>query len=405
MLLEENLRSNRLFSENESEDRFRKSLQREILACERFTGNIREVIVGDSAPESAAAILASLFTKVPILLASQAWGQRTWGAFAKLREEKVPDGAVLIRTGGSSGEPKFAIHTWDSLQAAALQLWVHLGRVPLSSGMDLPLYHVSGLMPIFRAVVSGGLIECEYSATCGELPGMCLVSHVPTTLYRAIGDPHKLGLLQRADRVFAGGARFSPELLAAARNAHISLSLVYGMTETAGMIAMQEPSAFLAGEEPKVSAFQKNRITVDQSGEIWAESPQLFQGYLGQPRRTKSPWETGDLGKIDHQGNLSVLGRKGRFASSGGETVSLEKVEKAARSLYGVLDSYAAAIPDSEWGERVLLIVAAMEAGDRDWMKELKAILDPHEIPVKVQIRAEIPRNRLGKVDSDRLFS
>ena len=65
------------------------------------------------------------------------------------------DGKILIATGGTSGKPKFAIHTWDTLSAAASSLMECIGENIQSCGI-LPFHHVSGFMPVVRAIISGG---------------------------------------------------------------------------------------------------------------------------------------------------------------------------------------------------------------------------------------------------------
>ena len=404
MLLKENLQKNRIFADDYSEEQFRASLSREVALCRQFEGGIREVVLTDSGPDSVAAVLSCLLTEVPALLASSSWGKWTWDAYAQVKDSRVGKGSVLIRTGGSSGKPKFAIHNWETLQASAENLWSHLGRRPLSAILDLPLNHVSGWMPVMRALVSGGSVLEPGAGEFEQLPGMRLFSVVPTTLYRALANPKKKRILQQADRVFAGGAAFSPELLEEGRRANLALSLVYGMTETAAMVAVQDPDDFAAGREPRVSAIGGNQIEIGDQNEIRIRSSQLFAGYLGQARREGAFWPTGDLGALDEEGRLDLWGRKGRFVSSGGETVSLEKIEEAAKRLPGVADAYAAANQDPEWGERVHLFLVSEESAQVDWRKELKSILDPHEIPASVKELKEIPRNGAGKVDPDRLF-
>lgn len=113
-------------------------------------------------------------------------------------------------------------------------------------------------------------------------------------------------------------------------------------------------------------------------------------------------WATGDLGEEVAPGEIRPIGRIGRQVATGGETVSLEKIERAAAGLAGVRDAWDCAVPDAEWGNRILLFLAADR--ERDWRGKLKERLDPPEVPAEVRMVETVPRSDLGKVDPDRLF-
>ncbi|MFP4351585.1 MAG: AMP-binding protein [Puniceicoccaceae bacterium] len=404
MSLKEHLAGEPLFADPKEEEVFRRSLRKWIRADGGAVSSVRVVVFDGPAPVRAGEVLAAVWSRRPVLLASAGWGRWTWDAFRRAIETGgLPPGTVLFRTGGSSGEPKFALHDWETLETAARSLRSRLGGRPLSSGLDLPLHHVGGWMPVIRAAVSGGRVAAADRSAPGALPGLRVASVVPTTLYRILSDEDRTERLRAgADLILAGGAAFPDDLLAAARSRGLPLSLVYGMTETAGLVAMQEPADFLSGEPPSVRPFGANRIRIVGGNEIRIESPQLFRGYLGGPRRTGGGWRTGDAGREAGGGRFVVEGRLGRFASTGGETVSLGRIEEAARSLPEVGDAWAAAVPDPEWGSRILLFVASRAR--RDWRRELRARLDPPEIPAEIRTVPEIPRSGAGKVDPDRLF-
>lgn len=406
MRLREQLDRNALFGEPEAEEEFRRGLGEGLRdgSAESRGNEPVEIVFGERAPEAIGRVLASLWTRRPVLLASPDWGEWSWGAVRRHAPQGVAPGSVLVRTGGSSGEPKFAVHDWSTLEAAARQLWEHLGREPLSASLELPLYHVSGWMPVLRAAVSGGRLAARPGRTFLErLPGTKTASVVPTTLFRGLRNDDKLAEWEAADRIFAGGAPFSEGLLAEARRRRLPLSPAYGLTETAAMVALQDPDEFLGGGEVEWKTFGENRFHLAADGRLLVRSPQLFRGYWGgDPVERGAWWETGDHAVPGPNGGFRPTGRIGRFVSSGGETVSLDKVEAAVRRLEGVEDAWAGAWADLEWGQRVILAVVAAE--DRDWREELRGVLDPHELPALVRHVREIPRTAAGKVDPDRLF-
>lgn len=403
MQVADRLRSNRLYASDEAEARFRNALEREWRLGESFEGAVREVDVSSNDPESVASVLASLETGVPILLGSRKWGNWTRSSLTRLRSVPVEDGSVIIRTGGSTGVVKFAIHNWNSLVCAASNIWNYWKRVPLSSALDLPLFHVSGLMPVVRALVSGGVLFEFGECNRVSVGGLRFGSVVPTTLFRAIEDSKKLEKLRCLDCVYAGGSSFGRELLEKARALQLPISLVYGMTETAAMIAIQHPADFLAGALPSVEAIEGNQIEVSESREILVKSGQLFCGYWGQESRQGEVWATGDIGAWDSSEKLVVEGRKGRVVNCGGETISLERIERAARELDGVEDALGVAVEDSEWGHRIHLLLESSFEGV-DWREYLKESLDATEVPLSVKVLRKFPRSASGKVDLDQIL-
>ncbi len=404
MHLRAHLEENRLFADDEAERNFRCGLEAAKARCRSAEGPmaVRPVVFDGIDPWQVGEALASLLTGEPVLLASRKWGSWTWSEVERLSAIPLEPGSVVIRTGGSTGEAKFAVHTWESLHFAAVQIWKRIRERPLSAVLDLPLHHVSGWMPVLRALVSGGrlFLAVERRDPCRLL---CR-SVVPTTLHRALRDKDRLAALKATDLVFAGAAPFGEALLDRARREEIRLMLVYGMTETAGMIGLQSLEDFWREGPPVMHPIGINAVAVADDGEIWVRSLQLFSGYWGRgPVVTeKGWWRTGDLGEWGEEGGFRPIGRKGRFVESGGETISMERVERVISRLPGVEDFWLGAVPDAEWGTRLILyLVSGRQA---DWKSELKQCLDPGEVPGEVRVVERIPRTVSGKVDPDRLF-
>jgi len=402
-LLKERLTEKRLFASDAAEHAFRAGLSDEAdKTASEDAISIRSVTFDGIDPVAVGRALASLRTGAPLLLASKSWGSWTWSRVRKLERLGLAPGSIVIRTGGSTGEAKFAVHTWETLATASAQLQSHLGDKPLSAVIDLPFHHVSGWMTVMRALCSGGLLSLPGENF--ELPGLLCRSVVPTTLFRALEDRRKLKALQRADLVFGGGAAFDKGLLDQARAGRIRLRLVYGMTETAAMIALQDGENFAKGEPPSLRPIGTNAVRVDDQGEILVRSPQLCQGYWGSEALADADgwWRTGDIGEETAEGGFRPSGRKGRYLTSGGETVSLERVEKIVAELEGVEDFWLGTMPDGEWGKRLVLFLVSRRPAD--WREELKRRLDPGEVPAEVRLVPRIPRGAAGKVDPDLLF-
>jgi acyl-CoA synthetase (AMP-forming)/AMP-acid ligase II len=111
---------------------------------------------------------------------------------------------------------------------------------------------------------------------------------------------------------------------------------------------------------------------------------------------------TGDLGRLDDEGRLYVLGRLKELIVSGGENVAPLEVEQALLAHPAVVDAGVAGLPDPDWGEAVTaFVVLRQPAGDlREWCRER---LEPFKVPKAVHVVDDLPRNSGGKLMRERL--
>ncbi|MEM0965212.1 MAG: AMP-binding protein [Verrucomicrobiota bacterium] len=396
--------TNRVFLLDSEEARFRLAYEEATKEAKDSDGQVQIVAASSKDPETVGRILGLLESEVPFLLSSDEWSDATRNEVTRLRGVNPGKGTIIFKTGGSSGIPRFAVHDQRSLGAAAVSVWNYLENRPLCSRLDLPLYHVSGMMPVFRALVSDGVLISDGSqeASC-EIPGLFLQSVVPTTLERTLRTAPSGSNPFPADIVFGGGASFDHQLLREAKRRGIPLRLVYGMTETGGMVGIQTKDAWESERFGELSMLPGNKVDVTAGKEITIQSPQLFRGYWGEEEH-QGLFRTGDAGELIDGRSFTVHGRIGRFVSSGGETISLAKVEDAARKLQGVRDAVAIGMPDEEWGTRITLLVELEVLQNREIRNELRASLDSFELPQEVRAVKVIPRNAVGKVDLDQIF-
>ena len=183
----------------------------------------------------------------------------------------------------------------------------------------LPLYHVSGLMQLIRSLLTDGQIVISNLTNIASLNlsidlGNYFISLVPTQLHKLLAlDP---GWLQQFHTILLGGAPPSIELLAQARRAQLPLALTYGMTETAAQITSLKPAEFLAGNQscgrvlPHVE-IELRATAADGIGMICIKSKSMMLGYFPAINPV-TYFEPDDLGKIDRQGYLTILGRQDR---------------------------------------------------------------------------------------------
>ncbi|OLP17259.1 2-succinylbenzoate-CoA ligase [Leptolyngbya sp. 'hensonii'] len=328
----------------------------------------------------------------------------------------VPPGTILIPTGGSSGQIRFAIHTWETLLASVTGFRKYFQLQQVHSLCVLPLYHVSGLMQVMRSFISGGTLLVQPFKTLLTDPGAMLnpeaffISLVPTQLQRSLEQEGLPGLLSRFQAILLGGGPAWPELLAQARQLQLPLAPTYGMTETASQVATLKPSDFLAGSNSCGRVLPQAHIQIldpdgkplepGQTGTIVLQSQSLALGYYPQLWPTRH-FQTDDLGYFDATGYLHVVGRSSDKIITGGENVFPVEVEAVLRKTGLVRDVCVIGIPEQHWGEVVCAFYVPTESTVSQ--QQLKAAIAPQLSPFKQPKHwvalAELPRNPQGKLD------
>ena len=293
---------------------------------------------------------------------------------------------LLIETSGSSGRPKRVALSRDAVVASARATHNRLGG-PGRWTLLLPPSYVAGVQVIVRALLAG--TAPDHRLTARE--ERSYVSVVPTQLARMLDQPENLDVLRGYDTVLVGGASFDPALRARAGDAGVRVVSTYGMSETAGGCVYDGMP--LDGVEVKTGA----------DGLVRLAGPVLFDGYDGDPELTASVMEgswfvTSDLGEIDHDGRLRVLGRSDDVVNTGGVKVPASTVARRLRAHPSVTAAEVVGVPDPAWGERVVaVVVGALGLDDaRDWV----AAEQPRTwAPREVVVVDEIPLLDNGKVD------
>ncbi len=345
-----------------------------------------------------------------VFLADPAWGPGEREQFAALVARRATDddgrGWLGIPTGGSSGRLKLARHDEQTLAAAVRGFCDHFGAGRINAVGVLPLHHVSGLMAWLRCLLTGGIylpwdgraLQAGDRPTLGE--GDWYLSLVPTQLARLLADDAAVAWLRGFRAVIVGGGPVWPDLMEAAARLQLPLAFSYGMTETAAMVTALRPEEFLAGRRDCGTALPHANVAVDPDGAIRVDAESLFLGYHPE-RREWGLWSTEDVGRLDEDGHLHVLGRRDDVIITGGKKVDPAEVEVALRATGMFADIAVVGVPDPEWGEAVVacypaggeapdLAVAAMR---------LEATLTPFKRPKRYLAITPWPRNAQGKVN------
>ncbi len=375
-----------------------------------------------------AAVAVALSRQLRLFLADPNWRANEWSAIQQQVNPDVvlgrsplrasgegdpegnPEPAIAIPTGGTGGRIRFAVHTGETLRAGAVGFQRFAGGEVLNCCAGLPFHHVSGLMPVIRAAVSGGSFvsvpEPEAIGTALEFERPVL-SLVPTQLARLLDNPIHTGRLRKFSLILVGGAPLTPEMRKRARQAELPLAPSYGMTETAAAIAVVRPEDFLAGDNSSGVALPGVRLRIDATqpnheGRIFVQTPTLFCGYNGDYAAPRSPWPTEDTGFLDPANRLFVTGRIRPSINTGGEKVDPNEIERALIRSQIAAEACVLGIPDPEWGEAIVAVYVPSVKGNQSIQQlraVLKEIVSPHKIPKRWISVEKIPRTASGKLD------
>jgi O-succinylbenzoic acid--CoA ligase len=323
----------------------------------------------------------------------------------------APEGTALcIATSGTMGAPRIVPLSYENLSASVAASRSRLGNGPHDRWLaTLPFHHIGGISVLLRSLEAGGAVVLSpfgvEAASTIDHAAPTIASLVPTMVYRLL--EHAPDSLAAVGIVLTGGARLTQQLARMAARRGVGLVPTYGMTEAASQIATAMPGSQPTGGDrvgPLLEGFSASIRTRDgfagpgEVGVIEVEGPAVFSGYLDAPARVGAH-TTADLGFIDSDGALGVIGRIDDVVVTGGENVSLSRVALAIEDLIGVRDVVVVGVPDREWGTAICALVD-LEPGTRwgDVMDELATQLVRYAMPKRVEVGV-IPLLSNGKHD------
>lgn len=304
--------------------------------------------------------------------------------------------ATILMTSGSSGRPKAACHTIDNhfanaqgaispLQCTTATRWL----------LSLPLFHIGGLAILFRTFIAGGAIVLTdrplYSAL--EERNITHASFVPTQLFRLLQEPQEriAKIAQSATCILIGGAPLSLSLAQKAFAHRLPLFTAYGMTEMSSMITLAQPQEIVSHLHMG-KPLPYRQVRIDEHQEIFVRGKTLFEGYWDPIQQkiipaTSDGWlPTKDLGALDDQGYLTLLGRKDRMFISGGENIQPEEIEAALCRVPGILAAHVIPTEDAEFGQRPIahLLEDSCEHTLESVRAALRGTLPSFKHPIKI---------------------
>ncbi len=344
------------------------------------------------------------------------------------------DLAAILYTSGTTGRSKGAMLSHGNMLSNAVMLKDYWGWKKGDVLMHvLPIFHVHGLFVAAHGALLNAskmlwMAKFDPKRVLEKLPQATVFMGVPTLYVRLLAEPGLNRDVARNMRLFIAGS--APLLIETfnewiARTGHTILER-YGMSETV-MLTSNPYSADprfanqserrggtvgfpLPGVNLRVQGDDGTTLAVGEVGGIQVKGPNVFGGYWQMPEKTKEEFtsdgffKTGDVGRIDSDGYVSIVGRSKDLIISGGYNVYPAEIEGVINTLPGVAESAVVGVPDADFGEVGLAVVIAKPGATLDpanILLKLKTMLANFKVPKRCYVVAELPRNTMGKVQKN----
>lgn len=356
-----------------------------------------------------------------------------------LRERGMPPGhgreptrsdsgpALILHTSGTTAKPKIVPLTQANLAASAAAIARHLALGAQDRGLNvMPLFHIHGLVgSLFASIAAGASLVCtpgfddaRFFEWVAEFDPTWYTA-VPT-IHQAVlacGDDYRRRAPEHRFRMVRSSSASLPPRVFHALEALFDAPVIeaYGMTEASHQMASnplppapRKPGSvgIPAGTEITILDTEGRALPFGETGEIAIRGPGVTAGYEDDPRAnatafTAGWFRTGDLGRIDSDGYLSIEGRIKEIVNRGGEKVSPREVDEALLDHPAVAQAAAFAIPHPTLGGDLAAAVVLRPGVEAD-ATQLRAFLfdrlAEYKIPSQTLIVDAIPKGPTGKI-------
>ena len=345
-------------------------------------------------------------------------------------QRSAGDLAAILYTSGTTGRSKGAMLSHGNLLSNAQVLhtvwgWQR-GDVLLHA---LPIFHVHGLFVASHgALLSGSKMiwfaRFDPRAVAARLPEATVFMGVPTLYVRLLAEGGLAREACRRMRLFISGS--APLLIETfnefrERTGHTILER-YGMSETIMLTSNPyRPEAArrggtvglpLPGVGVRVHTDKGAPLHTGEIGGIEVKGPNVFKGYWRMPEKTADEFttdlwfKTGDVGRIDADGYVTIIGRSKDLVISGGYNVYPAEVEATLNELPGVAESAVVGVPHPDFGEAVVAVLVPRPGAvleEAAVIAAVKSRIANFKVPKRVFVLPELPRNAMGKVQKNLL--
>ena len=349
---------------------------------------------------------------------------------------RADDLAAILYTSGTTGRSKGAMLSHGNLLSNAVMLkdywgW-EKGDVLIHA---LPIFHVHGLfVAIHGALLNGSKMlwhgKFDPKKVIADMPRATVFMGVPTLYVRMLAEPSLTKEQAAHMRLFISGS--APLLIETfndwrQRTGQTILER-YGMSETIMLTSNPYRADPRYGDQserrggtvgfplPGVSVRVRGDDGADlpagEIGAIQVAGPNVFGGYWQMPEKTTEEFtadgffKTGDVGKQDTRGYVTIVGRSKDLIISGGYNVYPAEIESVLNEMPGVQESAVVGVPHPDFGEVGVAVVTPKPGAQLDGdalVAALKSQLANFKIPKRCFIEAELPRNTMGKVQKNLL--
>jgi acyl-CoA synthetase (AMP-forming)/AMP-acid ligase II len=333
--------------------------------------------------------------------------------------------AVLLTTSGTTGQPKFVVHTPATLSAisnTAVALGLQKDHVV---GNFLPMVHAAGLtvllfcmrmglqMILFERFDADAVLDGIEAYQCNWLLGLPFM--YAALLESQWTQPRKIDSL----RCCLVGADVCPQQVQQEFPYAFGVPLrsIWAATEVGYLtfgLRIGPVARVVPGSDIRLVDGDGEPVTRGEVGELWLRGPTVTPGYWAGPSRIENPtfsgwFPTGDLMRQDEGDDLWFVSRKKDLIIRGGSNISPVEVECVLKKHPAVRDAAVFGMPDAVLGERVAGLVQLTENASPtardDIIASAKAALADYKVPERLEIVSEIPRNGLGKVNRKLLLA
>lgn len=340
-----------------------------------------------------------------------------------VESKEQDDIAIIMYTSGTTGQPKGAMLTHGNLYSnakALTKLWEFDNKDVLLHA--LPIFHAHGLfISTHCALLSQSKIifleRFDTKVVEKNLPKSTVMMGVPTFYTRLIGSEFFNKKIISNMRLFISGS--APLLEETSRKfteitGHVILER-YGMTESAiissnpyhGERKYGSVGQALEGVSIRICDDEGRTLPNNNIGHIEIQGSAVMKGYWRKEEKTKEEYtadgwfKTGDIGKLDSENYLYIVGRHKDLIISGGYNVYPKEVELVIDEVEGVLESAVIGLPHKDFGEAVTAVVVLKEnivISESEIIELCKNQLAPYKVPKKIIFLDVLPRNAMGKV-------
>lgn len=336
------------------------------------------------------------------------------------------DMACLLYSSGTTGVPKGIMLTHKNLASNAQTLVDAWGFSSDDNLLHaLPIFHVHGLFVALGCVLMSGasmrwLPAFNSASVIKYLPESTVLMGVPTYYTRLLDDSSFTSDVVAGVRLFVSGSAPLLEETFQQFEERTGQRILerYGMTETnmnssnplAGERRAGTVGPPLADVDIRITDEQNMALEENDIGNLQVRGPNVFKGYWKLPEKTAEDFtedgffNTGDKGKIDEMGYVTIVGRTKDVVITGGLNVYPKEVELVIDEIAGVKESAVIGMPHADFGEAVVAVVVldgSKSLNEAEIIEHTKTLLANFKVPKEVVITAELPRNTMGKVQKN----